>query len=109
MQKTIRQAIPFEELAANMKNDGRSCKSSRYSRKNSFISEQEADARVAIVGLTFGSMAIIAICLGLWIVFHTISTAQAHEGPIYIKSELTKAQIKQLNIMPARIEKHGKR
>lgn len=107
--RTIRQAIPFDEIAANMQNSGKSCKSSRYSRKNSYISEQEADARVAIVGITFGSMAIIAICLGLWIAWHGISTAQAHEGPIYIKSELSKSQIKQLNIMPARSETHGKR
>lgn len=109
MPRTLRQAIPFEELAANMKNNGHSCKSSRYSRKDSFISEMEADARVAIVGLTFGSIAIIAICLGLWIAWHGISAAQAQEGPIYIKSEMTKAQIKTLNVMQARGEHHAKR
>lgn len=107
--KTLRQAIPLEEIAANMKNDGHSCKSSRYSRKNTFISEQEADARVAIVGLTFGGIAIIAIGLALWVAYHSISTAQAHEAPIVAKSDLAPAQLKTLNVMQVRSEKHAKR
>jgi hypothetical protein len=109
MQKTIRQAIPLEEITANMKNDGHSCKSTRYTRKDSFISEQESDARVAAVGLTFGGMALIAAALGLWGIWHSVSTAQAQSAPIYVKSELTQAQIKALNVMPARSEKHAKR
>ena len=109
MPKTIRQAIPFEELAENMRNDCRACKSTRYTRKDSFISEQESDARVAAVGLTFGGMALIATALGLWGIWHSVSTAQAQSAPIYAKSELTKTQIKALNVMPARSEKHAKR
>ena len=104
--KTIRQAIPNEEIAANMRNEARSCKSSRYSRTPTYISEMEADARVAIVGLTFGSLALIATCLGLWAVWHTIGTAQAHEAPVMAKSEMTKQEIKALNIAQAKPEKH---
>jgi hypothetical protein len=105
--RKIRQAIPFEELAANMKNQPRSVRSSRYSRKSTFISEQESDARVAAVGLTFGSLAILATALGLWGIWHSVSTAQAQPAPIYAKSEMTRAQIKQLHIMPSRSEKHA--
>lgn len=105
MPRTIRQAIPFEELAANIKNEPRSRKSSRYSRTPTYISEQESAARVAIVGLTFGGMAVIAICLGLWAVWHTIGTAQAHESPVMAKSEMTKQEIKALNIARAIPEK----
>ncbi len=108
MQK-IRQAIPLEEIKANMRNDARSTRACRYSRRNSYISEQEADARVAAVGLTFGTLAILATCLGLWGIWHSISTAQAQPAPILAKSEMTRAQIKQLHIMPTQAEKHGRR
>jgi hypothetical protein len=109
MPRTIRQAIPLEEIEANMRNDEKSTHACRYSRKNSYISEQESDARVAAVGLTFGGMALIATALGLWGIWHSVSTAQAQSAPIYVKSELTNAQIKALNVMPARSEKHAKR
>lgn len=109
MPKIIRQAIPFEEIASNMRNDEKSTKACRYSRKNSYISESESDERVYTVGLTFGGMALIATALGLWGIWHSVSAAHAHEAPIYAKSELTKAQIKSLNVIPARSEKHAKR
>ena len=109
MSRTISQAIPLEEIEANMRNDEKSTRACRYSWKNSYISEAESDERVATVGLTFGGMALIATALGLWGIWHSVSTAQAHEAPIYAKSELTQAQIKALNIMPARSEKHAKR
>lgn len=106
--RTIRQAIPFEEIEANMKNQPRSTRSSRYGRTPTYISEMEADARVAIVGLTFGGIAIIAIGLALWVAYHSISTAQAHEAPIVAKSDLAPAQLKTLNVMQVRSEKHAK-
>lgn len=103
--KRIRQAIPNEEIAANMKNDPRSCKSSRYSRTPTYINEEAAEARIAAVGLTFGGVAVVALVAAIFSVSYAMGRIEAKPGTIYPKSELSKAQIAQLNIAKALPEK----
>ncbi len=105
----IRQAIPLEEIAANMKNQPRSTKSSRYSRTPTYINEEVAEARIAVVGMTFGGVAVLALLAAIFSVSYAMDRIEAKPAPIYAKSELTQAQIKALNVMPARSEKHAKR
>lgn len=101
--KQFRMAIPFDELEANIKNEERSTRRNRYSRTPTYISEQDADARAAIGMMVVASMAVFAVMLSLWLVF--ANKAEAKQGAIYAKSELTKAQVKALNVMPAKPEK----
>lgn len=102
--RTIRQAIPLEEIIANMKNEPSSCSKTRYSRKSTFISESEADARAVIGVLIASTIAVISICSALWVVWHSIGSAQAQSAPICALSEM-KEQAKQLNVLHAPSER----
>jgi|694.fasta_scaffold24071_6 hypothetical protein len=103
--RTIRQAIPLDEILANMKNDAASCCKTKYSRKSTFITESEADAR-AIIGVSIASLiAILAICSTLWVIWHSIDTAQAQPVPICAQSDMTPAQLKALNVIKPHAEK----
>jgi hypothetical protein len=103
--RTIRQAIPIDEVLANMKNEAASCCKTKYSRKSTFITESEADAR-AIIGVSIASLiAILAICSTLWVIWHSIDTAQAKPAPICAQSDMTPAQIKALNVIKPHAEK----
>lgn len=101
-----RMAIPFEEIKANLTSNGTA--STRYSRKDTFISEQEADARSALAMMIMGAISLIFICFAIWACFYAIGKAEAHSGHIYAKSEMTKAEIKALNVMPAKGERHAR-
>jgi hypothetical protein len=103
--RTIRQAIPLDEVLANMKNEPASCCKTKYSRKSTYISESEADAR-AVIGVSIASLiAILAICSTLWVIWHSIDTAQAQTAPIFAQSDMTPAQIKALNVIKPHAEK----
>lgn len=103
--RTIRQAIPLDEVLANMKNEAASCCKTKYSRKSTYISESEADSR-AIIGVSIASLiAVLAICLALWVVWHSIDAAQAQPSPICAQSDMTPAQIKALNVIKPHSEK----
>lgn len=103
--KTIRQAIPNEEIEANMKNEPRSTRSTRYSRVPSYIMEDVAEARVALVALTFGGIAVIAIAAAIASTVYAMDRIQAQSAPIFAKSEMSKQEIKALNISKAPAEK----
>lgn len=103
--RTIRQAIPLEEVIANMRNEPQSCSKNRYSRKSTYISESEADAR-AIIGVFIASMiAIISICSALWVVWHSIGSAQAQPAPICALSDMTPPKTKPLMVPRAPSER----
>lgn len=97
-----RMAIPFEELEANMRNEN--TRSTIYNRHDTFISELEADRRSAIAIIFVGAMAIFACCLALWALFG-FRQAEASYGRIYAQGEMTREQIKALNVAPAKPEK----
>lgn len=101
-----RMAIPFEEIEANMVTNGTA--STRYSRKDVFISEQEASARAALGMMIMGAISLIFICFAIWACFYAIGKAEAHSGHIYAKSEMTKAEVKALNIVQAKGERHAR-
>lgn len=105
--RKIRQAIPNEEIAANMKNEPRSCKSSRYSRTPTYINEEVAEAKTALVALTFGGIAVLALLASIASVSYAMERMTAQPGKIYAKSEMTKQQNKALNIAQAKPEKQN--
>jgi len=102
--RTIRQAVPLAEVIANMKNDPASCSKTRYSRKSTYISESEADARAVIGVLIASTIAVISICAALWVVWHSIGAAHAQSSPICALSEM-KEQAKPLNVLHAPSER----
>lgn len=97
-----RMAIPFDEIEENMRN--LNTRSTRYNRRDTFISELEADRRSAVVIIFVGVMAIFACCLALWALFG-FRQAEASYGRIYVQGEMTREQMKALNVMPAKQEK----
>lgn len=70
-----------------------------------YIPEEEADEKAAVTVLVVCTMAMIAIIFALWVVFTYASRMPiAQAGEIRAKSEMTKAEIKVLNVMPAKLE-----
>ena len=105
MSRTIRQAIPNEEIEANMRNESRSTSRTRYNAAQRFINEEVAEARVAAVALVFGGVAILTLLLAIFSVAYAMNRIEAQAAPILAKSEMTKEQIKQLNIIKPTTEK----
>lgn len=75
------------------------------SKPITFISEDEAEESKAMLVIMVAVFAILAIFLALFVGFRLAESQTAKPGEIYIKSELTKDQIKALNIAPAKPEK----
>lgn len=96
--KTIRQAIPNEEIAANMRNQN--TRSTMYTRR--YISECEAEARVSVVALTFGGIAVIALIAAIASTVYAMDKIEAKDGPILARSEMT-AQM--LHVLKTQSEK----
>lgn len=76
-------------------------------RPDIYISLNEAEESHAVIVLMIGVLAIIATCLALWIGFRWAETHQgAKPSPILVRSEMTKAEIKALNIIQPTAERH---
>lgn len=99
--------IPLEQILKNIRNEQSATRPNRYNRKNPYAEDYVAADRVrAIVGTALGSI-IVTILVLTWVAFRIMSNSDiTYSAPIQIKSEMTKEQIKALNIMPIKPEKH---
>lgn len=86
-------------------------KTNRYGRKKyqeveEYISVSQIEKLIASI---IGGLSFLAIMI-LWILYHLISSYDiTYSAPIKVKSEMTREEIKALNIMPVVSEKHRRK